>query len=71
MATHTDPRNMVETYFWDDLHRLTGTSDSRGATTNLYYVLSGTAFPNSSGGTAILDLTATRDRLGPLDLLRV
>lgn len=64
MATHTDPRNMVESFFWDNLHRLTGTSDSRGTTTNLYYVLNGVQFANSSGGTAILDMTATKDRLG-------
>jgi YD repeat-containing protein len=64
MATRTDPLNMVETYFWDSLHRLTGTSDTRGSTTNLYYVLSGVPYPNSSGGTAILDRTATKDRLG-------
>jgi YD repeat-containing protein len=54
---------MVETYFWDGLRRPTGTSDSRGSTTNLYYVLSGVPYANSSGGTAILDLTGTRDRL--------
>jgi RHS repeat-associated protein len=64
LATHTDPRNMVETFFWDSLQRPTGTSDSRGSTTNLYYILSGSAFPSSSGGAAILDLTASRDRLG-------
>ena len=67
LDTHTDPRGLVETYFWDGLHRPTGTSDSRGSTTNLYYVyyvLSGTALPDSSGGTEILDLTATKDRLG-------
>jgi RHS repeat-associated protein len=64
LATSTDPRGLVETYFWDGLHRLTGTSDSRGTTTNLYYILSGTPLPNSSGGTAILDLTRSKDRLG-------
>lgn len=64
MATHTDPRAMVESFFWDGLHRLMGTSDSRGTTTNLYYILSGNSYPNSSGGTAILDCTATKDRLG-------
>jgi RHS repeat-associated protein len=64
LATRTDPRNLTETYFWDSLHRLKGTSDYRGTTTNLYYVLSGTAYANSSGGTAIIDLTATRNRLG-------
>jgi YD repeat-containing protein len=64
LATFTDERGAVETYYWDGLHRLAGTSDSRGATTNLYYLLSSTPYPNSSGGTAILDLTATKDRLG-------
>jgi RHS repeat-associated protein len=64
MATHTDPRNMVETYFWDGLHRLTGTADARGTTTNLYYIISGTPYPNGTGGTGILDVTATRDRMG-------
>jgi RHS repeat-associated protein len=64
VATSTDERGLVETYYWDGLHRLTGTSDSRGSTTNLYYLVSGTPYPNSSGGTGILDLTATKDRDG-------
>ena len=64
VATSTDPRGMVETYFWDGLHRLTGTSDSRGTTTNLYYLISGTPYANSSGGTALIDVTASKDRLG-------
>src|SRR5579859_8110422 len=64
LATLTDERGLVETFYWDSLHRLLGTSDSRGATTNLYYLLSGTPFPSSSGGTSILDLTATKDRAG-------
>jgi YD repeat-containing protein len=64
MATYTDERGLVETYYSDALHRLTGTSDTRGATTNLYYLVSGIHYPNSSGGTAILDLTATKDRMG-------
>ena len=64
VATSTDPRGLVESYFWDGLHRLTGTSDSRGTTTNLYYLLSGSPYPNSSGGTSILDVTASKDRMG-------
>jgi RHS repeat-associated protein len=62
LKTLTDERGMVATNYWDGLHRLTGTSDSRGATTNLYE--RATAYPNSTGGTKILDVTATKDRLG-------
>ncbi len=64
VQTQTDERGLSVTYFWDGLNRLTGTSDTRGTTTNLYYLLSGTPYPNSSGGLNILDRTATRDRMG-------
>lgn len=64
LQTKTDERGLTITYYWDGLNRLTGTSDSRGTTTNLYYKLDGTAYPNSSGGINILDLTATKDRMG-------
>jgi RHS repeat-associated protein len=65
LATYTDERGLTVTNFWDGLHRPTGTAYPDGtATTNLYYVISGTSYPNSSGGTAILDRTATKDRMG-------
>jgi YD repeat-containing protein len=63
VQTHTDERNLTVTNYWDGLHRLTGTAYPDGTTTtNLYSV--GSAYPNSSGGLNILDLTATRDRMG-------
>jgi YD repeat-containing protein len=63
VATFTDERNMTVTKFWDGLHRPTGSAYPDGTTTtNLYTV--GAAYPNSSGGTTLLDLTATQDRLG-------
>jgi RHS repeat-associated protein len=63
VATFTDERNMTVTKFWDGLHRPTGSAYPDGTTTtNLYTV--GAAYPNSSGGTTLLDLTAAQDRLG-------
>ena len=64
LQTLTDERALVTTYFWDYLNRLTGTSRADGATTNLYYRLSGVPYPNGNGGINLLDMTATKDRLG-------
>lgn len=64
VATHTDERRLTTTFFWDGLHRLTGTLDPRGTTTNFYHRLDNNPYPNSTGDTNILDLTATKDRLG-------
>ncbi len=65
VQTMTDERGLVIAYYWDGLNRPTGTSFPDGTTTtNLYKILGGTPFPNSSGGTEILDLTATKDRMG-------
>ena len=55
VATFSDERNMTVTKFWDGLHRLTGLGYPDATTTINLYV---------QGGTAILDLTATKDRLG-------
>ncbi|HEV2394899.1 MAG TPA: cysteine peptidase family C39 domain-containing protein, partial [Verrucomicrobiae bacterium] len=61
----TDERGLTVTNFWDALHRPTGRLYPDGtSTTNLYYLLSGSPYANSSGGTSILDLTAAKDRLG-------
>src|SRR5207248_764652 len=38
--------------------------DGRGSVSNRYDRVDGTSFPNSSGGANILDVTATKDRLG-------
>lgn len=59
-----DERNLIVTNFWDNLQRLTGRLYPDGTTTsNLYYRLDNTSYQGSSGGTNILDLTATRDRM--------
>src|SRR5205823_13782222 len=63
--SQTDERGLTVTNFWDNLQRLSGRLYPDGTTTsNLYYRLDGQSYPNSSGGTNILDLTATKDRLG-------
>jgi len=60
---HTDYRGLIVTNFWDGLNRLTGKRYPDGTwTTNLYTRAS--AYAGGSGGLGILDLTATRDRLG-------
>ena len=60
---HTDYRGLAVSNFWDSLNRLTGTLYPDGtATTNLY--ARATAYDGGTGGLGILDLTATRDRLG-------
>ena len=65
VASHTDERGLTVDDFWDGLHRFTGVVYPDGTTiSNRYDLVNGTPYPNSSGGTAILDLTATKDRLG-------
>ena len=55
IANIPDERNMTTTEFFDGLHRLTGMAYPDGTTTtNLY----------TQGGTAILERTAAKDRLG-------
>lgn len=55
VQTHTDERRLTTTNYWDALNRLTGVLYPDGTTTtNLY----------AAGSTKILDLTATKDRLG-------
>jgi len=64
LYSHTDERGLTITNYWDNLQRLTGRLYPDGTTTsNLYYRLDGQSYPNSSGGTNLLDLTATRDRI--------
>jgi RHS repeat-associated protein len=58
----TDERGLTVTNFWDGLNRLTGTKHPDGTTTTNLYSVSA-AYPNSSGGLNILELTATKDRL--------
>src|SRR6266571_2674116 len=62
--SQTHERGLTITNYWDNLQRLTGRLYPDGSTTsNLYYRLDGQSHPNSSGGTNLLDLTATRNRL--------
>jgi RHS repeat-associated protein len=63
LYTSTDARGLVVTNYWDGLGRLTGQSDAGGAVTNLFTVTTNT-YANSSGGTNLLDLTASQDRNG-------
>jgi len=63
VKTVTDERGLVVTNYWDGLNRLTGTKHPDGTTTSNRYTVA-TAYPNGSGGLNILDLTATKDRLG-------
>ena len=56
---------MTVTNYYDALQRPTGRLFPDGTTTsNLYYRLDGQSYSNSSGGTNLLDLSATKDRLG-------
>ena len=65
IASHTDERGLTVNNSWDGLHRLKQVLYPDGTiTSNRYDLVSGTPYPYSSGGTAILDLTATKDRLG-------
>jgi RHS repeat-associated protein len=50
VATHTDPRNLVTTSYWDPLQRLVGMSYPDGSTISNVY--------------SALDVTARKDRLG-------
>src|SRR5436190_1562262 len=63
--SQTDERGLTVTNYYDALQRLAGRLFPDGTTTsNLYYRLDGQSYPNSSGGTNLLDLTATKDRFG-------
>jgi len=63
--SQTDERGLTVTNFWDNLQRLTGRLYPDGTTiSNRFCRLDGQSYPNSSGGTNILDLTAVKDRLG-------
>ena len=66
IETETDTRGLVVTNYWDGLGRLTGLAFTNGASilsiSNIYTVAANT-FPNSTGGTNLLELTATKDRM--------
>src|ERR1051326_6219317 len=65
LYSHTDERGLTITNYWDNLQRLTGRLYADGTTTsNLYSRGDAQSYPNSSGGTNLLDRTATKDRLG-------
>ena len=59
----TDERGLTITNYWDGLNRLTGRKYPDGTTTSNLYTID-SAYPSSSGGLTILDVTATKDRLG-------
>jgi RHS repeat-associated protein len=63
--SHANERGLNTTYSWDGLHRLIQVLYPDGTTiSNRYDIISGIPFANGSGGTAILDLTGTKDRSG-------
>ena len=65
LNTLEDARGLVVTNFWDALGRLTGQVFPDGTSiTNSYHLLSGIAFPDSSGCLEILERTASKDRNG-------
>ncbi len=65
IKTHTDPRNLTRTFYWDGLRRLTGTSYPDGTTTsNRFVKLDGTGYYDGTGDTNLLDLTESVDRMG-------
>lgn len=65
VKTHTDPRNLLTTNFWDGLGRLLGVGFPDGSTiSNLYYKLDNTGYSGGTGSTNLLDRTATKDRTG-------
>jgi RHS repeat-associated protein len=55
LESHTSERGLSVTNYWDALNRLTGTKYPDGTTTTNLYTI---------GSTKVLDLTATKDRLG-------
>ena len=63
VRAHTDVRGLTVTNFWDGLNRLTGRLYPDGTTTTNLYTRAA-AYPNGTGGLGILDVAATRDRLG-------
>ncbi|MGI8967159.1 MAG: hypothetical protein ACR2H1_13880, partial [Limisphaerales bacterium] len=62
VATMTDERGMTVTKYWNGLNRLIGTLYPDGTTTTNLFTHD--PYPSGTGGTEILDLTATKDRLG-------
>jgi RHS repeat-associated protein len=55
VESHTDERGLSVTNYWDGLHRLVATKYPDNTTVSNFYTV---------GATKILDLTATKDRLG-------
>jgi RHS repeat-associated protein len=65
VSVQTNELGTAVTNSWDNLQRLVGRQFWDGTTiSNIYYKRDGTPFANSSGGTNLLDLTGTKDRLG-------
>ena len=63
--THADERGLITTSTWDALGRLTSiTYPDSTTTSNIYSLDGGQSYPGGSGGTNILDITGTKDRLG-------
>jgi RHS repeat-associated protein len=63
LCRYTDARGLTMTNCWDALGRLTGRVFPDGTTvSNLYYLRNGQTYPNSTGGSSILDVTAFKDR---------
>jgi RHS repeat-associated protein len=62
-TTQSNEVGLVTTYVWDALQRLLSATDSRGTISYRYSRIDGNSYPNSSGGTNILDMTGTQDRL--------
>ena len=56
VKTVTDARGLVVTNYWDGLNRLTGRKYPDGTTTTNLFTI-GSAYPDSSGGLRILDVT--------------
>jgi len=55
LESHTSERSLSVTNYWDGLHRLLATKYPDGTTVSNFYTV---------GSTKLLDLTATKDRLG-------
>lgn len=65
VLTHTDSRGLTVSNTWDTLRRLVRVDYPDGTyLENKYHRLDGQSYANSSGGTNLLDRTASRDREG-------